>query len=203
MLIGSSTPQRSSVAPRSDRSGRRGISDGAPSIGGVLSVVRAASGGDSARHSCDTSGNGGFCPGAPACEATVLAGMLRHEVLVYHLQSTVLLVAADAMGVRFSPAAILGLLGLLPLPDFGLVSISYGPAMVIRDEGGPAAVLNTVILPLRLPSGASVPLPIAPKAIALAARSNPFGYAMDAARNLAHGSSASAVWSWYSAHRVR
>jgi ABC-2 type transport system permease protein len=68
-----------------------------------------------------------------------------------------------------------------------MASLSYGLALLVRDEGGLASMLNFLTQPLLLLSGILLPLTFAPVLIKTIASVNPFSHVVDATRALFNG----------------
>lgn len=123
----------------------------------------------------------------PASRLALLLGITLHDVLVFMLQCGIVVVAAAIIGLKVDIAGLLILFGLVALMGLMMVSVSYAIALLIKDNGGLAAVLNSVTQPLLLLSGVLLPLTLAPRLMQTLAQFNPFAYMVDAARALVDG----------------
>jgi ABC-2 type transport system permease protein len=131
----------------------------------------------------------------PVSRLAILLGMALRDVVVLLVQSGLLIVVALLMGLQADLLGLVLLFGLMALLGILMACVSYGVALIVKDEGALAATLNVVLQPLLLLSGVLLPLTLAPWLLQALARANPFAYAVDAARALMVGQlGAPQVW---------
>ncbi|MGI8588264.1 MAG: ABC transporter permease [Chloroflexia bacterium] len=123
----------------------------------------------------------------PVSRLAILFSMVIRDVLTLLVQSTLLLVMALLLGLRPDWAGLLLLLPLIVLIGVAMASLSYGLALLLKDEGALASAVNFLAIPLLLLSGITLPLTLAPSIIQNIAKANPFAYAVDAARATVNG----------------
>lgn len=102
-------------------------------------------------------------------------------------QSILLLVVALFFGLKFDPLGALVLLVLIVLIAITMASVSYRLGLIIREGGIMAGIVNTFILPAMILSGIMLPISFGPPIIQMAARFDPFYYAVNASRVLIDG----------------
>lgn len=124
----------------------------------------------------------------PVSRLALLLGPVLVDVLLLVVQITLLQIVAFAMGVRVGIEGIVLSFVLVSLIGMGMAAMSYGVALIVRDEGGMAAMLNFFTQPLLLLSGILLPLTFAPALIRTIANINPFSHVVDATRALFNGS---------------
>lgn len=123
----------------------------------------------------------------PASRLALILGMVLQDVLVFLLQSIVLLLLAYIMGLRPDWVGMLLLFGLLALIGLTMVSFSYAVTLLIRDQGAVAGMMSTLTVPLLLLSGVLLPMTLAPDLLQTLSGLNPFTHAVTAARALVNG----------------
>ncbi len=123
----------------------------------------------------------------PVSRLALLLGPVLVDVLLLLTQVILLQIVAYAMGVRVGIAGLVLAFTLVSLIGVGMASMSYGVALLVRDEGGMAAMLNFFTQPLLLLSGILLPLTFAPALIRTIANINPFSHVVDATRALFEG----------------
>lgn len=123
----------------------------------------------------------------PVSRLALLLGPVLVDVLLLLVQVTLLQIVAFAMGVRVELTGIVLAFVLVSLIGMGMAAMSYGVALLIRDEGGMAATLNFFTQPLLLLSGILLPLTFAPALIKTIASINPFSHVVEATRALFNG----------------
>ncbi|UED84014.1 ABC transporter permease [Streptomyces profundus] len=118
----------------------------------------------------------------PVSRTALLLGRVMRDVVVLVAQSTVLVLAGVAFGLR---APILGvLIGFVFVATLavGLASLSYAFAMRVNSPQEFAPVINSVNLPLMLLSGILLPMALAPGWLDALSRLVPLRYLVDAVR---------------------
>lgn len=106
------------------------------------------------------------------------------DVLMFLVQSTVLIAAAWLMGMIADPTGVAVSIALLLLLSLFTSLCSYSAALALKDETSFSSLLNFLMMPLLLLSGITLPLSLAPQWIRSMAAVNPFAYAVDATRLL-------------------
>ena len=110
-------------------------------------------------------------------------------------QATMITIVALPFGLRVGPGDLLVAYALLSLVILLSISISYGIALVVRNENSLSILINTVGQPVSLLAGVLIPLTLAPLWVQNVALWNPFAWATDGLRALLTGHLAtSAVW---------
>ena len=123
----------------------------------------------------------------PANRLALLLGLVLHDVMIFLVQCTTLIVVATLMGLRLVWAGFPLLIGLLALIGFTMVSFSYALTLKMRDQGALAGMISTLTVPLLLLSGVLLPMTLAPDFLQTLSQFNPFTHAVDAARALVNG----------------
>jgi ABC-2 type transport system permease protein len=123
----------------------------------------------------------------PVSRVAILAGRVLRDVAMLIIQSTVLILAGLAFGLRAPlPAVLMGFVYIM-LVAIGLASVSYAVALLLKSEDAFAPLINSVIVPLVLLSGIMLPLNLGPGWLQGIARISPFRYIIDAMREAYHG----------------
>ena len=127
-----------------------------------------------------------------------LGFILQGTVVNLVVQSILLLVVALFFGLKFDPLGALVLLVLIVLIEITMASISYRLGLMIREGGILAGIVNTFVLPAMILSGIMLPITFGPPIIQMAARLDPFYYAVNASRVLIEGNlgDPSVAWRW-------
>jgi len=123
----------------------------------------------------------------PVSRVAILAGRVLRDVAMLIIQSTVLILAGLAFGLRAPlPAVLMGYVYIV-LVAIGLASVSYAVALLLKSEDAFAPLINSVIVPLVLLSGIMLPLTLGPGWLQGIARISPFRYIIDAMREAYSG----------------
>jgi ABC-2 type transport system permease protein len=122
---------------------------------------------------------------SPLSRAAVAVGKALGGGTVALLQASLLLLLGPLVGVWLSPLALLHLVGLLLLLAFTLSSVGVAVASRMRSMEGFQMVMNFLMLPLLLLSGAFFPLRGLPAWLAVLTHLDPAAYAVDALRRVA------------------
>jgi len=123
----------------------------------------------------------------PVSRVAILAGRVLRDVAMLIIQSTVLILAGLAFGLRAPlPAVLMGYVYIV-LVAIGLASVSYAVALLLKSEDAFAPLINSVIVPLVLLSGIMLPLTLGPGWLQGIARISPFRYIIDAMRQAYSG----------------
>jgi ABC-2 type transport system permease protein len=118
----------------------------------------------------------------PISRVALLTGRVLRDVVTLVVQSTVLILAGLAFGLRAPIAAVLLSYVFLVLVAIGLASLSYATALRIKSEDAFAPLVNSVVVPLILLSGIMLPMTLGPGWLQGIARVSPFRYIIDAMR---------------------
>jgi ABC-2 type transport system permease protein len=127
----------------------------------------------------------------PASRMSLLAGRVLRDVVVLAVQSTILLVAAFAFGLRAPLGGVILAVILVAAVGAAFAAGSYAVALRTRTEEGMASVTNSLAVPLLLLSGILLPMSLAPGWLRLVANLNPVKHIVDALRALFLGHVAS------------
>jgi ABC-2 type transport system permease protein len=118
----------------------------------------------------------------PVSRVAILAGRVLRDVAMLIIQSTILVLAGVAFGLRAPwQAVVLGYVFVV-FVAIGLASVSYAVALLLKSEDAFAPLINSVIVPLVLLSGIMLPLTLGPGWLQGIARISPFRYIIDAMR---------------------
>jgi ABC-2 type transport system permease protein len=126
---------------------------------------------------------------APVARVSIVAGKVLGGATVATLQGVLLLVLAPIVGVRLGPAQILGVIIVMLLVAAALTSLGLVIASRMATMEGFQVVMNFLVLPLWLLSGAFFPLRGLPAWMTVLTRIDPLTYAVDALRGLVYGGS--------------
>lgn len=118
----------------------------------------------------------------PVSRVALLSGRVLRDVVTLVVQSTVLILAGIAFGLRAPVPAVLMSYGFIVLVAIGLSSLSYATALRIKSEDAFAPLVNSVVVPLILLSGVMLPMNLGPGWLQGVARLSPFRYVIDAMR---------------------
>jgi ABC-2 type transport system permease protein len=127
----------------------------------------------------------------PASRMALLAGRVLRDVVVLAVQSTILLVAAFAFGLRAPIGGVILAVVLVAAVGAAFAAGSYAVALRTRTEEGMASVTNSLAVPLLLLSGILLPMSLAPGWLRFIANVNPVKHIVDALRALFLGHVAS------------
>lgn len=127
----------------------------------------------------------------PASRMALLAGRVMRDAVVLLVQSTLLLAAAYAFGLRAPVGGVLLAVLLVAAVGAGFAAASYAVALITGAEDGMAAIANSIALPLLLLSGILLPMTLAPGWLRTVSNVNPVKHIVDALRALFQGQ----VWS--------
>jgi ABC-2 type transport system permease protein len=120
----------------------------------------------------------------PASRMALLAGRVLRDVVVLAVQSTILLAAAFAFGLRAPLGGVVLAVFLVAAVGAAFAAASYALALKTRSEEGMASVTNSVAVPLLLLSGILLPMSLAPGWLRAIADANPIKHIVDALRSL-------------------
>jgi ABC-2 type transport system permease protein len=123
----------------------------------------------------------------PVSRLAMMLGMISVSLLTLFVQTLLLIGLGLILGFRPDVVGLVLLVVLLLISGLMMASSSYAVGLLVRDEGGLAAAVNLVALPLLLLSGIMLPLSFAPDVLRTVAKFNPFAYAVDGSRALVDG----------------
>ncbi|HEY0936151.1 MAG TPA: ABC transporter permease, partial [Trebonia sp.] len=118
----------------------------------------------------------------PISRLALLTGRVLRDVVTLIVQSTVLILAGVAFGLRAPLPAILLSFAFLVLVAVGLSSLSYAAALRLKSEDAFAPLINSIVVPLILLSGVMLPMTLGPGWLQGIARISPYRYIIDAMR---------------------
>jgi ABC-2 type transport system permease protein len=139
----------------------------------------------------------GFLQGvlvAPVSRGAIVAGKVLGGATLAWLQGAVFLALAPLSGIRLSVASAAAAAGVLALLSLGLTAIGFAFAWRVSSVQGFHAVMNLLLVPLWLLSGALFPLAGAPTWLAALMRINPLTYGVAALRHALYPGSAAAAF---------
>lgn len=123
----------------------------------------------------------------PISRLSLALGFILQSSVNLVLQSVALIICSFFFGLRVDIVGAIGLVLLIVLIGITMASISYRLALVIREGGILAGIINTFVLPAMILSGIMLPITFGPPLIQMLAQLDPFFYAVDAARALING----------------
>jgi len=132
----------------------------------------------------------GFLQGvlvAPVPRAAVVAGKVLGGATLAWLQALVFLALAPLSGIRLTLLSALAAAGVMALLAVGLTAIGFVFAWRVDSVQGFHAVMNLLLVPMWLLSGAFFPLAGAPGWLAALMSVNPLTYGVSALRGALYG----------------
>jgi ABC-2 type transport system permease protein len=123
----------------------------------------------------------------PAGRLSLLTGRILRDVAVVTVQGVILVAFAIPFGLRPSWPGVALTLVLVALLTAGIASVSIAQGLATKTEGGVAAMMNGLQLPIMLLAGILIPMQFAPGWLETLSRFNPVTYTVDAARALFAG----------------
>lgn len=123
----------------------------------------------------------------PISRIALALGFILQSSVNLVIQSVALIVCSFFFGLRVDPVGAIGLILLIVLIGITMASVSYRLALVIREGGILAGIINTFVLPAMILSGIMLPVSFGPPVIQKLALLDPFYYAVDASRALING----------------
>lgn len=136
----------------------------------------------------------GFLQGvlaAPVPRAAIAAGKVLGGATLAWLQGAAFLLLAPVAGLRLSASSLLAAAGVLALLAVALTAIGFACAWSVDSVQGFHAIMNLLLVPLWLLSGAVFPLTGAPAWLAALMRIDPLTYGVAALRWAFYGPAAS------------
>jgi len=121
---------------------------------------------------------------APVPRSAIAVGKALGGSTTALLQGAILLALAPLAGLALSPSAIIQILLLLFLLAFAITSFGTVVAANTESMEGFHMIMNFIIVPLFLLSGAFFPIGVAPEWMQAVMKLNPVAYGVDALRNI-------------------
>jgi ABC-2 type transport system permease protein len=119
---------------------------------------------------------------APASTAAIVLGKILGGTIVALLQGILFLLLAPWVGIKVTVISGLVLVSLVCLISFGLTALGLAMAWRMHSTQGFHALMNLVLIPLWLLSGAFFPASGAPHLLKWVLRLNPISYAVSSLR---------------------
>jgi ABC-2 type transport system permease protein len=138
----------------------------------------------------------GFLQGvlaAPVSRTAIVAGKVLGGATLAWLQGAAFLLLAPVAGLHVSVASLLAAAGVLALLALVLTAIGFACAWSVDSVQGFHAIMNLLLVPLWLLSGAVFPLTGAPAWLAVLMRLNPLTYGVAALRQAFYGAATPAA----------
>lgn len=132
----------------------------------------------------------GFLQGvlvAPVSRASIVAGKVFGGATLAWLQGIVFLALAPLSGIRLTAGSALAAAGVLAVLAVSMTAIGFAFAWVLDSVQGFHAVMNLVLIPMWLLSGAFFPLSGAPAWLSALMRLDPLTYGVAALRWVLYG----------------
>lgn len=127
----------------------------------------------------------GFLQGvlvAPIRRSTIVLGQALGGTTLAVLQGTLLLVLAPFAGLRIGPGGVLAAVAVMSLVAFALTNLGLVIAWRMESTQGFHAIMNLILMPIWLLSGAFFPLESAAAPLAWVMRLDPLTYGLAALR---------------------
>lgn len=137
----------------------------------------------------------GFLQGvlaAPVSRSSIVAGKVLGGATLAWLQAVPFLILAPFAGIRLSVFSALGAAGVLAVLAVALTAIGFGFAWRVDSVQGFHAVMNLLLVPMWLLSGAFFPIAGAPVWLRALMRANPMTYGVAALRGVLYGGAGAA-----------
>jgi ABC-2 type transport system permease protein len=132
----------------------------------------------------------GFLQGvlaAPVSRASIAAGKVLGGATLAWIQGVAFLLLAPVAGLKLGVASFLEAVGVVALLALALTAIGFAFAWLVSSVQGFHAVMNLVLVPLWLLSGAVFPLTGAPAWLSALMRADPLTYGVAALRWALYG----------------
>jgi ABC-2 type transport system permease protein len=123
----------------------------------------------------------------PVSRLALVLGLVLRTPVVLIVQSAILLITALFFGLQIHLLGVLVLALLISLIGITMAAMSFGIALITKEEGALAAITNFLTLPLLLLSGVMLPVAFAPPLMQKIALFDPFTHAVNASRALMSG----------------
>lgn len=131
---------------------------------------------------------------APVPRSSIMLGKTLGGATTATLQAFIMLLLAGLLGVPIftNPVGILIALGLMLITACGFVAMGVAIASTMKDPHGFQLIMNFIVMPLFLLSGAFFPVTNLPNWLHIIVLFDPLTYAVDGLRNAVIGSAAAA-----------
>lgn len=131
---------------------------------------------------------------APVPRSSIMLGKTLGGATTATLQAFIMLLLAGLLGVPIftNPVGILIALGLMLITACGFVALGVAIASTMKDPHGFQLIMNFIVMPLFLLSGAFFPVTNLPNWLHIIVLFDPLTYAVDGLRNAVIGSAAAA-----------
>jgi len=123
----------------------------------------------------------------PVSRMALLAGRVLRDVLTLSVQALVLVLAGLAFGLRAPLVGVLIGLCFVAVVAVSLSALSYTVGLLLKSEDALAPLINMIVVPLMLLSGIMLPMTLGPHWLRAAAKVTPFGYIINAMRDVFAG----------------
>ncbi|HUJ06020.1 MAG TPA: ABC transporter permease [Streptosporangiaceae bacterium] len=123
----------------------------------------------------------------PISRTALLAGRVLRDVLTLTVQAIVLVLAGLLFGLRAPLAGVLIGLCFVAVVAVSLSALSYTVGLLLKSEDALAPLINMIVVPLMLLSGIMLPMTLGPTWLQDAAKVTPFGYIINAMRQVFAG----------------
>jgi ABC-2 type transport system permease protein len=133
---------------------------------------------------------------SPVSRTAILLGHVLRDATTLVVQTVILTLAAIPFGLSLTKEAAIGGLVFVVLLAVSFGSLSYGVAMVAKDEEPLIGLLNLVGPPLLLLSGILLPMSFGPDWLQWLAKVNPVSHVVDGLRDMFQGEWWSADIGW-------
>lgn len=120
----------------------------------------------------------------PVKRSALLLGRTLRDIAMLLVQAALIVLVAIPFGLSVRLPGVLVAFALVALIALLMASVSYGVALLIRDENTFGAIVFSATLPLLLLSGVLLPMSLAPSWLQSVSAFNPLTYAVDAERAL-------------------
>ncbi|MCB0880307.1 MAG: ABC transporter permease [Thermoleophilia bacterium] len=133
---------------------------------------------------------------SPISRVALLMGHVLRDATVLMVQATILVLVALPFGLSLTWPAVVGGLVAVILLAISFASVSYGIAMVAKDEEPLVGLLNLIGPPLLLLSGILLPMTLAPAWLQHVSDANPIKHVVEGLRDMFAGDFWSTTIGW-------
>ncbi|HYK90256.1 MAG TPA: ABC transporter permease, partial [Acidobacteriota bacterium] len=119
---------------------------------------------------------------APVSRSAITLGKILGGTTLALIQALIFLLLAPTVGISLSGEKLLALIGILFLVAFALTAVGFLIAWKMDSTQGFHAIMNLLLMPMWLLSGAFFPSSGAPRWIQAIIRANPLTYGVGAVR---------------------
>ena len=120
---------------------------------------------------------------APVSRGSVFVGKTLGGMTTSLIQASILLAIGAAIGIGFTPLALVQAVAIILLMSFGLTSLGLALGSYMYSLEGFQMIVSFVVFPLFFLSGALFPVDNLPGWLAVATAADPATYGVDALRN--------------------